>query len=103
MEDETFKEIEKIIKENRISLFMKGNKNFPQCGYSSDVVNILKMLGVEFKDINVLKNPLIRTAIKKFSSWPTIPQLYVDQKFIGGADIVTKLHQDNKLSEILGI
>jgi monothiol glutaredoxin len=93
--------IQKEINDNRVVLFMKGNAQFPQCGFSSVVTQVLKNLGVTFKDIDVLQNPEIRQGIKDFSNWPTIPQLYVDQEFIGGCDIVREMYQNGELQELL--
>ena len=80
---------------------MKGTKDFPQCGFSATVVQILKNLNVNFVDINVLTNPEIREGIKEFSDWPTIPQLYVDGEFVGGCDIVKEMFQAQELQELL--
>ena len=101
MDDSTREQIQSTIDENRVVLFMKGSRLFPQCGFSAQVVNILKQLSVEFRDINVLSDPDVRQGIKEFSNWPTIPQLYVDGKFVGGCDIVSDLHESGKLSELL--
>lgn len=80
---------------------MKGNKDFPQCGFSAVVVQILKNSGVDFLDVDVLRDPEIRQGIKDFSDWPTIPQLYVKGEFIGGCDIVKEMFQSGELQEIL--
>lgn len=96
-----FAEIKKTVKENKVVLYMKGTKDFPQCGFSATVVQILKNLNVNFVDINVLINPEIREGIKEFSDWPTIPQLYVDGEFIGGCDIVKEMFQAQELQELL--
>ncbi len=98
---EISKKLQKIIDENQIVLFMKGNKDFPQCGYSAAVVKILSDFGVDFLDVNVLLDQGIREGIKDFSNWPTIPQLYVKGEFIGGCDIVRELFQSGELAEIL--
>ncbi len=98
---EISKKLQKIIDENQIVLFMKGNKDFPQCGYSAAVVKILSDFGVGFLDVNVLLDQGIREGIKDFSNWPTIPQLYVKGEFIGGCDIVRELFQSGELAEIL--
>ena len=89
--------IQKLVDENKVLLFMKGTKSFPQCGFSSRVVEILKKEGVPFETVNVLTDPELREGIKTFSSWPTLPQLYVGGKFIGGCDIVNEMHQTGKL------
>jgi monothiol glutaredoxin len=99
--DTTFEEIKKTIEDNKVVLYMKGTKDFPQCGFSATVVQILKNLNVNFVDINVLTNPEIREGIKEFSDWPTIPQLYVDGEFIGGCDIVKEMFQAQELQELL--
>lgn len=100
-ENDIFSEIEKVIKENRIVLFMKGSRDFPMCGFSASVVQILTKLGVDFKDINVLENLELRDAIKTYSNWPTIPQLYINGEFIGGSDITKQLYEEGELEKIL--
>ena len=99
--DNIFAEIKKTVEENKVVLYMKGTKDFPQCGFSAVVVQILKNLNVNFLDINVLVNPEIREGIKEFSDWPTIPQLYVDGEFVGGCDIVKEMFQAQELQELL--
>ena len=101
MRDEIRQKIEQTIQGNRVVLFMKGTKTFPQCGFSARVVSILKGRGAAFQDVNVLLDPEIRDGIKEFTSWPTIPQLYVDGKFVGGCDIVTELDQSGELEKLL--
>ncbi len=96
-------EIKNLINENRVVLFMKGNKNFPQCGYSGYVSKVLQDTGVDFKDINVLKDPQLRENIKIYSNWPTIPQLYIEGEFIGGADIVRAMISDGSLAKKLSL
>jgi monothiol glutaredoxin len=93
--------IGELIKSHKVVLFMKGNKAFPQCGFSSRVVEILKSEGIPFETVNVLADPEIRQGIKEFSSWPTIPQLYVDGKFVGGCDIVSEMHANGELDKEL--
>ncbi len=93
-------EIQKIIKENNICLFMKGTPDSPQCGFSMAVSNILKHLNVDFKGVNVLENENLRQGIKDFSDWPTIPQLYVKGEFIGGCDIVKEMFEKGELKEL---
>ena len=80
---------------------MKGNKDMPMCGFSNQVVHILNQLGVEYESKNVLEDDVLRQAIKEFSDWPTIPQLYVNAEFIGGCDIITELFQSGELSHLL--
>jgi monothiol glutaredoxin len=96
-------QIEKLIGDHKVVLFMKGNKHFPQCGFSSRVVKMLKETGVPFEGINVLSDPNLREGIKEFSEWPTIPQLYVDREFLGGCDIVTEMFQNGELHQKLGV
>ncbi len=96
-----FDQIKKDIEENDIVLFMKGTKKIPQCGFSSVTAQILMNLGAEFKDVNVLADPELREAIKQFSDWPTIPQLYVKGEFIGGCDIVREMFESGELQQLL--
>lgn len=86
---------------NQIVLYMKGTNQIPQCGFSAVVVQILNTLGVPFKDVNVLEDIEVRQAIKDYSNWPTIPQLYVIGEFIGGCDIVREMYQSGELQELL--
>ena len=85
------------IASNDVVLFMKGTPVFPQCGFSSAVVQILSTLGVKFKAIDVLKDPEVRNGIKEYSNWPTIPQLYVKGEFVGGCDIIREMHENDEL------
>ncbi len=93
--------IQETISSNNVVLYMKGSKDFPQCGFSAMTSHILNTLGVEFLDIDVLKDPEIRQGIKDFSDWPTIPQLYVKGEFIGGCDIVKEMAESGELQEYL--
>jgi len=102
--DELTKEkIENLVQKNKVVLFMKGNKLFPQCGFSNTACRILDACSVNYETINVLEDDKIRNGIKVFSSWPTIPQLYVDGQFIGGSDIMVELYQSGELAEMLEI
>ena len=92
--------IEKIIKENEVCLFMKGTPDSPQCGFSMAVSNVLKHLKVSFKGINVLEDENLRQGIKEYSDWPTIPQLYVKNEFIGGCDIVKEMFEKGELKKL---
>jgi len=92
--------IRKTIASNDVVLFMKGQKTMPQCGFSAQVAHILGLLGVDFKDVNVLADMGIREGIKAFSNWPTIPQLYVKGEFIGGCDIVREMAQAGELQQL---
>lgn len=89
--------IQDHITTNRVVLYMKGSKDSPQCGFSSQVVQILNTLGIEYASFNVLEDGELRNGIKAFSDWPTLPQLYIDGEFIGGCDIVSQLYQSGEL------
>ncbi len=93
--------IDENVKSNPVLLFMKGTPDFPQCGFSGQVVQILNYLGLDYESINVLENDGIRQGIKEYSDWPTIPQLYVKGEFIGGADIVREMFQAGELQALL--
>jgi monothiol glutaredoxin len=101
MADEIRARIEGLIQGNQVVLFMKGTKQFPACGFSNAVVQILKKEGVPFETFNILADAEMRQALKEYSSWPTYPQLYVAGKFVGGCDIVTELHQTGELARQL--
>ena len=94
-------EIKADISNHKIMLYMKGNKDMPMCGFSNQVVHILNQSGVEFEAKNVLEDEVLRQAIKDYSDWPTIPQLYVNGEFIGGCDIITELYQSGELTDTL--
>mgnify|MGYP001357398183 FL=1 len=102
MDVETKKNIENEINNNEICLFMKGNPEMPQCGFSMAVVNILKVMNLKFSSVDVLKDEKIRQGIKEFSDWPTIPQLYVKGKFVGGCDIVKEMYENKELHKLTG-
>ena len=95
------KKIDDLIETNEVCLFMKGTPDVPQCGFSLAVSNVLKHLKVNFKGINVLEDPDIREGIKEYSDWPTIPQLYVKKKFVGGCDIVKEMFEKGELKILL--
>ena len=101
MDDKTKNSIENEINNNEVCLFMKGTPDAPQCGFSMAVSNLLKILEVNFKGVNVLENQEIRQGIKEFSDWPTIPQLYVKKEFIGGCDIVKEMFEKGDLKKLL--
>ena len=101
MENVLFDRIQKEIDGNDIVLFMKGTATFPQCGFSSMVVQILSRLGVEFKDINVLEDHELWQGVKDFTQWPTIPQLYIKGEFIGGCDITREMYEEGELQGLL--
>ena len=96
----TNEKIKNLIKENDVCLFMKGTPDSPQCGFSMAVNNVLKHLNVNFKGINVLEDENLRQGIKDFSDWPTIPQLYVKEEFIGGCDIVKEMFEKGELQDL---
>jgi monothiol glutaredoxin len=98
---EILDQIKTIIHENDAVLFMKGTSDFPLCGFSSTVVQILKKLQIPFKDVNVLSNALLRQGIKDFTNWPTIPQLYIKGEFVGGCDIVKEMFETGELQDLL--
>lgn len=101
MQNVLFERIQSEIDSNDVVLFMKGEAAFPQCGFSSLVVQVLSQLAVPFKDINVLEDNDLRQGIKDFSNWPTIPQLYVKGEFIGGCDIVREMYESGELQQLL--
>ena len=100
MDQQTNDLIKNEIENNDVCLFMKGTPDAPQCGFSMAVSNILKILEVNFKGINVLENQNLREGIKTFSDWPTIPQLYVKNEFIGGCDIIKEMYENGELSKL---
>jgi len=97
---DTKDKIKDLIKENDVCLFMKGTPDSPQCGFSMAVSNVLKHLDVKFKGVNILEDNELRQGIKDFSDWPTIPQLYVKNEFIGGCDIVKEMFEKGELKEL---
>ena len=100
-EPEVFGRIREAIGKNDVLLFMKGTPVFPQCGFSAAVVGILSRLGVTFRGVDVLQDPALREGVKQFSDWPTVPQLYVQGEFIGGADIVREMAETGELRQLL--
>mgnify|MGYP001299486766 CR=1 FL=1 len=94
-------QIDELVKNNDVVLFMKGTADMPMCGFSSQVVQVLNHLEVPFKDINVLETDEMRQGIKDYSNWPTIPQLYIKGEFIGGCDIVREMFQAGELQDML--
>tara|TARA_Y100000816_G_C25833535_1_gene435849 strand:+ start:89 stop:421 length:333 start_codon:yes stop_codon:yes gene_type:complete len=101
MDQQTKDLISNEINENEICLFMKGTPEAPQCGFSLAVANILKIMEVKFKSVNVLENQNLREGIKEFSDWPTIPQLYIKKEFVGGCDIVKEMYESGELAKQL--
>ena len=100
MDDQTKTIIQNHINSNEVCLFMKGTPDAPQCGFSMAVTNMLKILEVNFKAVNVLEDQSIREGIKTFSDWPTIPQLYIKKEFVGGCDIVKEMYESGELKKI---
>ncbi len=98
---DTQQRIKQIVDDNAVVLFMKGNAQFPMCGFSGRAVQILKACGVDqFKTVNVLEDEEVRQGIKEFSNWPTIPQLYVKGEFVGGSDIMMEMYQNGELQQL---
>jgi monothiol glutaredoxin len=93
--------IESAVKQNKIMIFMKGDRNFPQCGFSAATVAIFENLGVPFATADVLSDPELRDAIKRYSNWPTIPQVYINGKFVGGCDIIRELQETGELEPMV--
>ena len=100
MDDKTKNIIQNHIENNEVCLFMKGTPDAPQCGFSMAVTNMLKILDVNYKGINVLEDQSIREGIKVFSDWPTIPQLYIKKEFVGGCDIVKEMFENGELKKV---
>ena len=98
---EVKQKIEALLTTNKVVLFMKGTQSFPMCGFSMRACSILQDLGVPFKDINVLDDEEIRTGIKEYGNWPTIPQLYINKQLIGGSDIMMEMYQAGELQTLL--
>jgi monothiol glutaredoxin len=98
---ETKEKIQQILKENQVVLFMKGNAQFPQCGFSARATAILQDIGVNFHTVNVLEDQEMREGIKAYGNWPTIPQLYVDQQLVGGSDIMMEMYQSGELQGLM--
>jgi monothiol glutaredoxin len=101
MADDVRAKIDQQVKKNKVMLYMKGNPQFPQCGFSAHTVEILQSYGVPFQTEDVLQDSQIREGIKQYSNWPTIPQVYIDGKFIGGCDILSELHERGELEPLL--
>jgi monothiol glutaredoxin len=95
--------IRQLVHEHKVVVFMKGTRTFPQCGFSARAVEIFKRCGVPFEGVNVLADPELRQGIKDYSSWPTIPQVYIDGEFVGGSDILLEMYEKGELQELLGV
>lgn len=103
MSPELKERLDQLLKQHKILVFMKGNKLMPQCGFSNNVVQILNTMGVPYETIDVLDDQEIRQGIKEYSAWPTIPQVYINGKFVGGSDILIELYQKGELQETLEV
>ena len=103
MNPETQARIKKMIDDNKIMVFMKGNKLMPQCGFSNNVVQILNTLGVPFETCDILADQEVRQGVKEFSNWPTIPQIYLNGEFLGGSDILIELYQKGELQQMVEV
>lgn len=103
MTPELKERIDSLVNQNKILVFMKGNKLMPQCGFSNNVVQILNTLGVPYETVDVLDDYEIRQGIKEYSNWPTIPQVYINGEFIGGSDIMIELYQQGELQQMVEV
>lgn len=101
MADDVLAHIEDMVKSNKVLIFMKGNRNFPMCGFSAATIEVFNSLGYPYETVDVLTDPEIREGIKRFSNWPTIPQVYINGQFIGGCDIVRELHVRGELEPMV--
>lgn len=103
MTPELKEQIDNLVSQNKILVFMKGTKLMPQCGFSNNVVQILNTLGVPYTTVDILADQEIRQGIKEYSNWPTIPQLYIDGKFVGGSDILIEMYQKGELQQMVEV
>ncbi|MCZ8225365.1 MAG: Grx4 family monothiol glutaredoxin [Microcystis sp.] len=103
MTPETKDRIDQLVQNNKVLVFMKGNKLMPQCGFSNNVIQILNILGVSYETVDILQDQELRQGVKEYSNWPTIPQVYINGEFIGGSDIMIELYQKEELQQILAI
>jgi monothiol glutaredoxin len=103
MNEELKNKIQEMVDSSKVFLFMKGTPEQPQCGFSARVVEVLANLGIKFNSFNVYSDPLIREGVKEFTNWPTIPQLYIDSKFIGGCDIVVSMSENGELQKFFSV
>lgn len=103
MTPEVKEKIDKLVRGNKVLVFMKGSKLMPQCGFSNNVVQMLNSLGIPFETVDVLSDSDIRQGIKEYSNWPTIPQIYINGEFVGGSDIAIELYQSGELQEMLEV
>jgi monothiol glutaredoxin len=103
MTPEQKQKIEQLLENNKVFVFMKGSKLMPQCGFSNNVVQMLNSLGVPYETVDILEDYELRQAIKEYSNWPTIPQVYINGEFVGGSDIMIELYQSGELQEMLEV
>lgn len=103
MNPEVKERIDNLVSQNKILVFMKGNKLMPQCGFSNNVVQILNTLGVPYETVDVLSDYEIRQGIKEYSNWPTIPQVYINGEFVGGSDVLIELYQQGELQQLVEV
>lgn len=101
MAEDALSQIEQYVKENPVLIFMKGNPQFPMCGFSAATIQIFDSLGVPYQTVDVLQDAAVRDGIKRYSNWPTIPQVYVKGEFVGGCDIIQEMHQSGELEPIV--
>ncbi len=101
MAEDVLAKIDEKVKKNKVVLYMKGTPDFPQCGFSAHTVEILRSYGYPFETEDVLADPAVRDGVKSYSNWPTIPQVYIDGKFVGGCDILHELHERGELEPLL--
>ena len=101
MSDQAQEDIRELVSKNKVVLFMKGSPDCPQCGFSARATAVVRALGVDFVDIDVLSNPAIREGIKVYSNWPTIPQLYINGELVGGSDIMVQMFESGELQEMI--
>ncbi len=101
MAEEVIERIQKAVADNKIMIFMKGTANFPQCGFSAATVQVFEQLGVPFQTADVLTDPELREGIKRYTNWPTIPQVFIGGKFIGGCDIVREMYESGELQDLV--
>jgi len=103
MTPETKARIDQLVQNNKVLVFMKGNKLMPQCGFSNNVIQILNILGVSYETVDILQDQELRQGVKEYSDWPTIPQVYINGEFIGGSDIMLELYQKGELQQIVEV
>ena len=103
MTPETKDRIDQLVQNNKVLVFMKGNKLMTQCGFSNNVIQILNILGVSYETVDILQDQELRQGVKEYSNWPTIPQVYINGEFIGGSDIMIELYQNGELQQIVEV